>query len=91
LEWVERLDGGDGVWVIESAGGLGYLLAQQLLAAAADEEVHSDETVACGIPGLDQPGQEVRATTLQADVEPLAWEWSDRWGFATNFAYRADR
>ncbi|HEX4819689.1 MAG TPA: DUF1326 domain-containing protein, partial [Acidimicrobiales bacterium] len=58
---------------------------------AADEEVHSDELVACGIPGLDQPGQEVRATTLRADVEPLVWEWSDRCGFATNFAYRADR
>ena len=58
---------------------------------AADEEVHSDETVACGIPGLDQPGQEVRTTTLRANVEPLVWEWSDRCGFATNFAYRADR
>ena len=58
---------------------------------AADEEVHSDELVACGSPGLDQPGQEVRATTLRADVEPLVWEWSDRCGFATNFAYRADR
>ena len=33
LEWVKRLDGGDRVWAIESAGGLGYLLAQQLLAA----------------------------------------------------------
>jgi hypothetical protein len=51
----------------------------------------SNETVACGIPGPDQLRQEVRATTLQADVEPLVWEWSDRWGFATNFAYRADR
>jgi hypothetical protein len=58
---------------------------------AADEEVHSDEPVACGIPGLDQPGQEVRATTLRAAVEPLVWEWSDRCGFATKFAYRADR
>jgi hypothetical protein len=58
---------------------------------AADEEVDSDEEVACGIPGLDQPGQEVRTTTLQAAVDPLVWEWSDRCGFATNFAYRADR
>lgn len=33
LEWAKRLDGGDRVWAIESAGGLGYLLAQQLLAA----------------------------------------------------------
>ncbi len=33
LAWAKRLDGGDRVWAIESAGGLGYLLAQQLLAA----------------------------------------------------------
>ena len=33
LEWAKRLDGGERVWAIESAGGLGYLLAQQLLAA----------------------------------------------------------
>jgi len=33
LDWAKRLDGGDRVWAIESAGGLGYLLAQQLLAA----------------------------------------------------------
>jgi transposase len=33
LEWAKRLDGGNRVWAIESAGGLGYLLAQQLLAA----------------------------------------------------------
>jgi transposase len=33
LEWAKSLDGGDRVWAIESAGGLGYLLAQQFLAA----------------------------------------------------------
>jgi hypothetical protein len=33
VEWAKRLDGGDRVWVIESAGGLGHLLAQQFLAA----------------------------------------------------------
>ncbi len=58
---------------------------------SADEEVASDETVACGIPGLDHPGQEVRAGTLRVDAAPLHWEWSDRCGFATDFAYRADR
>lgn len=33
LAWAKRLDGGERLWAIESAGGLGYLLAQQLLAA----------------------------------------------------------
>jgi hypothetical protein len=56
----------------------------------ADEEVESDESVACGIPGLDHPGQEVRSGILRVEAGPLAWEWSDRCGFATNFAYRSD-
>ena len=62
----------------------------QVVDVSADEEVASDEPIACGIPGLDQPGQEVRATSLRVAVDPLAWEWSDRCGFATKFAYRAD-
>jgi transposase len=33
LAWAKHLDGGDRIWAVESAGGLGYLLAQQLLAA----------------------------------------------------------
>jgi transposase len=32
LSWAKHLDGAERVWAIESAGGLGYLLAQQLLA-----------------------------------------------------------
>jgi hypothetical protein len=57
---------------------------------SADETVDSDEPVACGIPGLDRPGQEVRTSTLRVDVEPLVWEWSDRCGFATSFAHSSD-
>jgi transposase len=33
LCWAGHLDDGERVWAVESAGGLGYLLAQQLLAA----------------------------------------------------------
>jgi hypothetical protein len=57
---------------------------------AADEAVHSDEPVACGIPGFDHPGEEVRTAVLHVDAAPLVWEWSDRCGFATKFAYVAD-
>ena len=56
----------------------------------ADEPVDSDETVACGIPGLDHPGQEVRSSSLRVDLHPLVWEWSDRCGFATEFSYQSD-
>jgi hypothetical protein len=57
----------------------------------AGDEVDSDEPVACGIPGLDRPGQEVRSERLWVEAQPLRWEWSDRCGFATDFDYRADR
>lgn len=43
--------------------------------------------VACGIPGLDQPGQEVIAGTLLVHDAPLSWELHGRSGFAADFAY----
>jgi hypothetical protein len=60
------------------------------VAVAADEPVGADETVACGIPGFDHPGEEVHATVLTVAAGPLRWEWNDRCGFATDFAYAAD-
>jgi transposase len=45
LEWAKHLDGGNRLWAIESAGGLGYLLAQQLL-AAGEEVVDIPATLA---------------------------------------------
>jgi len=57
---------------------------------SGDDEVGGGEPVACGIPGLDRPGQEVRADILRVNTGPLSWEWSDRCGFATDYDYRAD-
>ena len=50
VDWAKRLDGGDRVWAIESAGGLGYLLAQQLLAAG--ETVVDIPATLASRPGL---------------------------------------
>ncbi len=33
LDWAQRLDGDGRVWAVEAAGGLGYLLSQQLIAS----------------------------------------------------------
>jgi len=33
LEWAQRVDGDGRVWAVEAAGGLGYLLSQQLVAS----------------------------------------------------------
>jgi hypothetical protein len=56
----------------------------------ATKELASDEPVACGIPGLDRPGQEFRSQTHVVNDAPLVWEWNDRCGFATDFDYRSD-
>ena len=32
IDWAQNLDGGGRVWAVEAAGGLGYLLSQQLIA-----------------------------------------------------------
>jgi hypothetical protein len=33
LEWAQQVDGDGRVWAVEAAGGLGYLLSQQLVAS----------------------------------------------------------
>lgn len=33
LEWADRVDGDGRIWAVEAAGGLGYLLSQQLVAS----------------------------------------------------------
>lgn len=50
----------------------------------------SDEPVSCGIPGHDQPGEEVIADVLAVREEGLRLEVRGRCGFATNYEYRSD-
>jgi hypothetical protein len=57
---------------------------------SARDEVACDETVACGIPGLDHPGQELRADVLRVWDAPLEWEVRGRCAFATDFDYRSE-
>jgi hypothetical protein len=49
--------------------------------------VHSDESISCGIPGHDHPGQEVTTELQLVDEPPLKWVVRGRCGFATDFAY----
>lgn len=53
----------------------------------ATERVPCSETVACGIPGMDHPGQELRAHQMLVDDAPLEWDLQGRCAFATDFAY----
>jgi hypothetical protein len=60
------------------------------LTVGAETLVEAPAPVACGIPGFDQPGQEVIAGTFRIDDAPLSWELHGRCGFATGFAYSCD-
>jgi hypothetical protein len=48
----------------------------------------SGEGVTCGIPGHDQPGEELVHETLKVEDGPLHFEFHGRCGFAANFDYR---
>ena len=64
--------------------------ADNQVTVAASQVVDADEAVACGIPGFDHPGQELRAQLLQVDDTPLQWSIRDRCAFTTDFDYRSD-
>jgi hypothetical protein len=57
---------------------------------AEREPVPCAETITCGIPGHDHPGQEVVADRLAVDDDRLRFEFRGRCGFATTYAYRSD-
>ncbi|MEP7104873.1 MAG: DUF1326 domain-containing protein [Chloroflexota bacterium] len=49
----------------------------------------SDATVSCGIPGHDQPGDELVHETLKVVDGPLAFEFHGRCGFRATFDYHS--
>lgn len=64
--------------------------ASTFINVTASTPVDSDQSVACGIPGHDHPGEEVVAQQYVIRDDPLSWEFRGRCGFATDFAYRSD-
>ena len=57
--------------------------------AATARAFHVDETVTCGIPGHDRPGQELVATLMRVQDEPFRWTVTGRCGFSTDFDFRS--
>lgn len=49
-------------------------------------DVAHDMRISCGIPGHDHPGQE-SVSSLSVQDAPLGFRYSERCGFATDFAY----
>src|SRR6202011_1469653 len=61
--------------------------AATYVSVSAANPVDAPAPVACGIPGLDRPGQEVISDTLMVEDPPLSWDLHERCGFATDFHY----
>jgi hypothetical protein len=62
---------------------------QGYITVEAEEEVDPHETVACGIPGIDRPGTEMRNEVLRSDDPALQWEVRGRASFAVDFSYHS--
>jgi hypothetical protein len=73
-----RLDHAAGQQAIEVGGAV---------TVRAGRPAESSEAVACGIPGLDRPGQELWTDLLRMTGPGLDWELSGTCGFATDFEY----
>jgi hypothetical protein len=72
---------------ISAEGGEHRLRVGRAVSLTASRPVVSDEPVACGIPGYDQPGTELYADELVVDDEPFAWELSGNCAFVSEFVY----
>ena len=55
-------------------------------AVRVDRQVDFDGTVSCGIPGHDHPGRE-NVSSLSLNDGPFVWDYKERCGFSTDFAY----
>jgi hypothetical protein len=59
------------------------------VALSASRPVETDRTVACVIPGYEQPGTELYTDSFVVHDEPFAWELSGNCAFASRFEYRS--
>lgn len=70
--------------------GRWFMRANDYVTVRARSPVASEMPVTCGIPGHDQPGEEVLADVMRVADDPLQWDVRGRCGFASNFEYIAD-
>jgi hypothetical protein len=57
--------------------------------ATATDPVETEHAITCGIPGHDQPGEEVVARDFAVADDPLRWSYRGRCGFASRFDYHS--
>jgi len=74
--------------VMHSKGGQ-RIQAGDAVTVVARQPFASEASISCGIPGHDQPGEELVHETLRVEDGPLHFQYSGRCGFASNFDYRS--
>ncbi len=72
--------------VLNHSSGQETIAIGDIGAVQVDREVDFDGTVSCGIPGHDHPGRE-SVSSLRLSDGPLEWDYKERCGFSTDFAY----
>ena len=75
---------------IDHSRGGRRIVAGEFVEVVEQAPYDSDEPVSCGIPGHEQPGEEVVTDLLAVREEGLRLEVRGRCGFATHYDYRSD-
>jgi hypothetical protein len=68
-----------------------FIRAADYVVVQGATPVPSELPVTCGIPGHDQPGEEVQTEGMRVEDGALRWDVHGRCGFASGFDYRSDR
>ncbi|SDJ58088.1 DUF1326 domain-containing protein [Aliiruegeria lutimaris] len=71
---------------LDHTAGVENISIDSLAAADVVRNYRHNGRVSCGIPGHDHPGQE-SVSNLSVNDAPLSFSYSERCGFATDFAY----
>ena len=71
---------------VDHTAGAETVNVDSLASASVLREYKHEDRVSCGIPGHDHPGQE-SVSDISVHDAPLKFSYSERCGFATDFAY----
>jgi hypothetical protein len=75
---------------IDHTRGREWLRIGESVRAEIAKVFPTTESVTCGIPGHDRPGQEMVSGIVQVDDDALQLAFTGRCGFSTEFCYRSE-
>jgi hypothetical protein len=67
-----------------------YIRIGNIVSVRTDHPVSGEAGVSCGIPGHNQPGQEIVAEHFRVKDGPFDWDFVGRCGFATRSSYQSE-